>query len=47
MGAALKTKTGRATVVFGHIAQKKRSIFKDGYLRNVIVSMRFRVPNKS
>jgi len=57
LGAALITKTGRPPVDSGHIAQKNRPIFKDGFLRNVIVSiyflvsssktLRFRVPNKS
>ena len=57
LGAALMTKIGRPPADSGHIAQKNRPIFKDGFLRNVIVSMyflvfsskilRFRVPNKS
>ena len=57
LGVALITKIGRPPVGPGHIAQKSRPIFKDGFLRNVTVSMyffvlssiffRFRVPNKS
>ncbi len=54
--AALITKTGRHPVGPGHIAQKSRPVFKDDFLRNVIVSIcflvfssktfRFHVPNK-
>ncbi len=40
-GAALITKAGRPPVDSGHIAQKNRPIFKDGFLRNVIVSIFF------
>lgn len=57
LGAALITKIGRPPVGPGYIAQKSRPIFKDDFLRNVIVSIyflvfsskffRFRVPNKS
>lgn len=40
--AALITKTGRLPVGSGHITQKSRPIFKDDFLRNVIVSIYFR-----
>ena len=41
LGAALITKTGWPPVGPGHIAQKSRPIFKDDFLRNVIVSIYF------
>ena len=41
LGAALITKIGRPPVGPGYIAQKSRPIFKDDFLRNVIVSIYF------
>lgn len=56
-GGRLDNQNRAAPVGPGHIAQKSRPIFKDDFLRNVIVSicflvfsskiLRFRVPNKS
>ena len=56
-GGHLDNQTGWPPVGPGHVAQKSRPIFKDDFLRNVIVSicflvflskpLRFRVPNKS